>query len=112
MKIALILITLFAIHARAEGIPDELPMVDGVVQLPADTNQMINDACFADIQIKMAQAELERQKEIQKETGTKDLNRVHGAGSIIVDQRKVLSRALSDYKAETGTKFNLKDCPE
>lgn len=65
-------------------------------------DEIIENVCGYQGRITQAKAEIARQKAIQKETGTMDLNAMHTAGAILVDMRAQLEQHLSTYKKVMG----------
>lgn len=105
MKTLILLILLTGVNTYAQEVAEQ-----EVVEIEVDTNQIISFVCLADLQIANAKEQIEREKEIGKLTGTKNLTALNNAGAVIVDGNRSRKRSLKEYKEATGKDLKTYEC--
>jgi hypothetical protein len=73
---------------------------------------ILAEACKRQYLIDEAEAELANEEAIARQSGATDLTRRYEAGQQLVEMKRQLAELRRKYKAKTGRKLNLSECPE
>lgn len=77
-----------------------------------EVDGLIRSVCDYDARLVLANRSLDRQKEIQKISGTVDLTAMNNAGGAIVDVTKLRQQKLDLYKKVMGQDLKNYECED
>jgi hypothetical protein len=74
--------------------------------------ELVEDVCGYNIRLAKAKSDVDRQKEIERVSGTADIRVLHAAASTLVDIKPIRDQKASLFKKTMGRDIKASDCEE